>query len=411
MAAAVDRSKRLNALARLAAVALAVALPGQLRAQMAPDTAQAPAAPADSTTPENGTAEPRAPQMEVQPVGMVELAKGLVAEHAAPGYRSFAAESAKLAAATAELCGAPNPRRLEAVRQAFTAALTAWQRVQHIRFGPVMQDDRYYRIEYWPDKHGQGEKQLRKLLGPGGLAGFDLNRIAQASVAIQGFPALERVLYGDAAEGLADTAPESAPACNLALAIARNLAAMAKGTAEAWQRDYVAPAASLTDAQARAIVTDFYRAFVEQLEVLRDLKLGAPMGKSPESARPKSAETWRSHMAERNLETNLRALADLFSGPKAGAVPGLAAAIDPKAKTANGGPAADLRKAAAEGLTYAAEFVAGHPQLLGEPLESEAGWKAADFLKLHLAGVRDHAVEVLGAALDASLGFNSRDGD
>ena len=356
-----------------------------------------------------GASAPKVTQSAV--VSVIDLAKSLVTDHAAPGYRSFAAETAKLAAATAELCGAPSPRRLENVRNTFTAALLAWQRIQHVHFGPIMQEDRLYRIEYWPDRHGQGEKQLRKLLASAGLERFDVNKLTEASVAVQGFPALERILYASDADGLGEASSNSAPHCNLALAVSRNLAAMAKATAEAWQRDYVAPSANFSEEQAHAIATDFYKAFVEQLETVRDVKIGTPLGTSPATARPKSAEAWRSHMTERSIETNLRALSELFSGPKDGSQPGLAHMVDPEMRTSSGGPAADMRKTAAEGLTYGAEFIAQHPDLLGDPLSSEAGWKSANFLKLHLGGVRDHAVEILGPALNVSLGFNARDGD
>ncbi|MGF7162688.1 hypothetical protein FHS85_004343 [Rhodoligotrophos appendicifer] len=335
---------------------------------------------------------------------MRHIATSLVVEHAAPRYRDFAAETAKLSALTGELCAAPTDRRLQAVRDAFVAALLAWQRVQHIRFGPVMAADRFYRIEYWPDKHGQGERQLRRLVADIDNRSVDVPDFSRVSVAIQGFPALERLLYGTPATKLIDANSEGVPICRAVLAISRNLAKMAKETAEGWQRDYVATAKQFSEIDTLGMVTAFYKAISEQTEFIKDVKIGDPLGKSPSAANPRAAELWRSDMAERSIADNLRALNEVFrgSGPDSW---GLSAALEDTPS------AIEERKSVEDGFSRVINQIDEHPELLGETLRTNDGWRTARLLQLRLGNLRDRLTTSLAAALGVSLGFNSLDGD
>ena len=91
---------------------------------------------------------------------------GIIAGHIVPRYQTLEAAIGDLSQAIEADCRDTIPG--DAVsRTAFKTALLAWQSIQHIRFGPVMVDNRHYRFEYWPDKHGQGARQVRKLLSAG----------------------------------------------------------------------------------------------------------------------------------------------------------------------------------------------------------------------------------------------------
>jgi len=364
----------------------------------APDSTPVPAAPAPAAP---------APATAPQPVTRLDIVRSLITNHAAPGYRNFAAESARLAGTMAELCGAPGERRLDAARTGFRQTALAWEAVQHIRFGPAMVDDRHHRIEYWPDKHGQGDKQMRRLLADVSSLQIDGNGISGLSVALQGMTLLERILFGEDSAALGEPASDNAARCKLGLAVGRNIAAMAKAIAEGWQKDYVARAANLDEAEVAQVLKDFFSSFFEQIEIIIDLKIGGPLGKGPEAARPRFAEMWRSGLAERSIAVNLQALAEAYSGPKGGSTAGLDAIASQSAIPETLG----LDKSVIEGFAYGANYIEKHPELLGKPLATEAGWKAASFLKLHLSGLRDHATDVLAPSLGITLGFNSRDGD
>ena len=154
-----------------------------------------------------------------------------------PGYQRFAATAATLETAVSDFCAQPTPERLQAARGAFEQAMLAWQHVQPIVFGPIAAEARASRIQLFPDKTGAVSRQLNRaladqepgLVAPGGLEG--------KSVALTGFPALEQILYDDARLPAAGgSGPDADYACALAAAIARNLAGLAAGVLDDWQR-------------------------------------------------------------------------------------------------------------------------------------------------------------------------------
>lgn len=320
-----------------------------------------------------------------------DIARDLVTHHAVPGYEAFADKAATLDQRARAFCTDEAEAGLEALRTAHEAAFLAWQRVQHIRFGPVMQADRYYRIEYWPDKHGQGGRQLRKLLASDDIAGLTPERLADKSVALQGFPALERVLFGDDPAGL----------CPFLTAITGNLARMADRTAAAWDET----AAPEGDEAVERTLKDFFQSFIDQIQFIRLSKLGAPLGETPRNANPRAAEAWRSGLSLAAVKANLDGLQEAFAGDEETGVAGLGAALSRDEADA------DYRRSVERALRYASSFIDDHPALLTDDLTSEEGRESVAFLMLHLEGVRERAAGALGDALGIGLGFNAMDGD
>ena len=52
---------------------------------------------------------------------------------------------------------------LHDAQDAFQTNALDWQQVQWLNFGPVTYFMRYYAFEYWPDKKGVTQRQLRAL--------------------------------------------------------------------------------------------------------------------------------------------------------------------------------------------------------------------------------------------------------
>ncbi len=335
-----------------------------------------------------------------------EIARDLVVHHALPRYEALTAETAALDGAARTFCADPTPDGLDAVHEAYADAFEAWMAIQHVRFGPVMREDRYYRLEYWPDKHGQGGRQLRKLFASGDLSAMTPETLADKSVALQGFPALERILYGKNAESRLTSGDETAAGlCRFATAITGNLKAMAAATETEW-RD--GPAAQANDMDAETVdqtLKDFFQAFTDELQFIRLSKLGEPLGETPGQANPRAAEAWRSGLSLPAIQANLAGLHETFSGNEEAGSKGLGAALN--RDEADG----DYRRSVARGLLYGIDFIDDHPDLLTAGLKSEEGRKSIAFLMLHLDGVRERAAGTLGGALGVDLGFNAMDGD
>src|SRR3546814_3114375 len=71
--------------------------------------------------------------------------------------------------------------------------MDAWMAVQHLRFGPSLLFLRVDRVEFWPDKRGTVGRHLAQLLSDHDLQPLAPRVFANGSVAVQGFPALERL--------------------------------------------------------------------------------------------------------------------------------------------------------------------------------------------------------------------------
>jgi predicted lipoprotein len=332
------------------------------------------------------------------------LADGVIV----PGYQHFAAATGALETAMSAFCAAPAPERLEAARGAFEQAMLAWQHVQPITFGPIVEGARASTIELFPDRRGAISRQLSKalaakepgLVAPGGLEG--------KSVALTGFPALEQILYDDERLPAAGAAGADADyACPLAAAIARNLAALAAGVLDDWQRpggfrDMMLTAAAGNDAYftAEDASGDLLKSLHTALQSVIALKLEAPLGAALEEAKPRQAESWRSGLSLANARANLETAEALYVGPG-----GFSAALE--ALTDDD----ELDRAIREGFgrAFAQLDAIGTP--LPAAVEDPAARAQVEALLAELKRLRQLVSEELGPALDLLVGFNAMDGD
>ncbi len=295
-----------------------------------------------------------------------------------PGYAAFAEAGEGLAEAAREDCTA------EALRGPWNAAFDAWMGVSHLRLGPAEEDGRAQAIEFWPDERDATGRALGALLAAGDRAALTPEAMARASVAARGLMALERLLFGDP-YGPGDRA------CDVARAVAADLAATAEALEAGWRDGFAktllgagAPGNTtyLGEAEARAAL---YTALVTGLAFTADERLGRPLG-TFERPRPTRAEAWRSGRAARNVVLSLRALRDL------------AASLADAPRTL---AALDRAIASAEALD--------DPALAG--VADPSGRFAVEALQTEVAEARRAAEAEIGAGLGVASGFNALDGD
>jgi uncharacterized protein len=144
-----------------------------------------------------------------------------------PGYARFAETSRAFAVQASALCKAPSAGALDETRAAARATLLAWGRIEPLRFGPITTKQRLDRLLFYPDQHGIVGKQTSKLLAKRDEADIGPEKLASASVAVQGFGAVDAVLYGSGSEALATTAPEASFRCRYVGALAADVAQIA----------------------------------------------------------------------------------------------------------------------------------------------------------------------------------------
>ncbi len=199
------------------------------------------------------------------------------------------------------LCAQSSERALHEARDAFAAAVDRWSRVEIFQFGPVIREHRYERLFFWPDRKGLGSRQVQRALSKRDETVTARETLARKSVALQGLPALEFLLYGEGAGALAETGEIGAFRCRFAGAVAANIAKVAGQVDDAWREDAPFTRAFLdpspTDPLCRSpkdATLELFKTFSGGIERVRDPKLGASLGSTLERARPRVAAFWRS---------------------------------------------------------------------------------------------------------------------
>lgn len=321
-----------------------------------------------------------------------ELASSYVTHFAAPGFERLQTETSRLGDAVAEYCANPQEGSLEDSRAAFSNAYLAWMAVQHIKFGPSLRDDAYFKLQFWPDKHGRGARQLNGLLVSEEPVP-NAEAIADLSAAVQGFPALERLLFD--VEGAAFAGENGTRRCALAVSVSQNLNTLATTLASEWR--------SYTPQDAGEFVERAYRSYLEMFAVIAELKLKRPMHKSLKAARPKRAEAWRSRLSFAAVAQNLKALGALFEGDAGW--PGFRSVLDGDPETR------ELADSLTQQIAYGADVAGARKDTLSEAVASEAGRRFVDFLIVHVEQLKDTSIELLARPLGVSEGFNALDGD
>ena len=231
-----------------------------------------------------------------------------------PGYARFHAAGKQLATITGSLCKTPGDAALNAARAAFTITALAWGKVENIRFGPIMSDNRLERVLFWPDRKSIGLKQVQSLLVGKDPGALDPRTLTGKSVALQGLGALEFVLFGTGSQELAKGGEYR---CAYALAIAGNLAAIGGELEAAWSRPEEVLSAWLREDdpdRASEMLNELVGALVHGLEATRDIRLRGFLGEEPDKDKPRVALFRRSGNTIAMIAADIEGLRDLYAG-------------------------------------------------------------------------------------------------
>jgi uncharacterized protein len=303
-------------------------------------------------------------------------------------------------------CGRPADAATRVqVEQRFAAAVSAWARVEVLRFGPLVEDNRQEHFFFWPDPRGVLQRQVRTLLAaadPAVLAGAQLR---QQSAAVQGLPALEYALYADDAPQV--IAAGDAPGryrCAYAGAIAANLSRLAAEIESGWSRrtplakEFARPTASgHVYRSSTEVATEALKALSTALHVARDQKLAPALGASRAEARGTLLPLHHSGLTAAYLAAGVQALDDFH------VLGGLGATLPAGSAWVDAGLHDELLR------------VLDDLEALQMPASRAVGDADQRDLLVHaallLANARAIVDEYLVPALGVNLGFNSLDGD
>jgi hypothetical protein len=321
-----------------------------------------------------------------------------------PGYAALAGDAASLNAKVGALCREPSASSLDASKKTFAATVSAWSKVEILRFGPITADHRYERLFYWPDRKGLGQRQIEEALAKRDETVTRADALAGKSVALQGLPALEYLLYGDDADTLAAAEGAGAFRCAFASAVAANIARTAKSVVEDWregspdEKSFLTPGPDDPSYRAPKEVTlDLFKSLTAGIELVRDQKLGKPLGATPEEARPRLAAFWRSGLSLANAAGNLEGVRALID--KGGFAQVVA------------DDSAGVEKSVVFDLDHAIEVLNGVSKPLAE-LVKDAGLRdKIEALRVSLKSAGQTAADAIARGAGLAFGFNAMDGD
>jgi predicted lipoprotein len=331
-----------------------------------------------------------------------EVMRGAVNNFIRPAMADFGGKAAALSVAVDELCTTPSQASLSTADTAFGAAALAFGRIEAIRVGPLMEDNRAERLLFWPDRKGIALRQVQAILADQDESATSLETLKSKSVAVQGLTALEFVLYGTGFETL--TAGEGNFRCRYGLAIAQSIAVVADELVTAWAADdgialhLMKPSADFVDYRTPIEAQEELVGIIAHgIEAVRDTRLNPFLAKGGAAAKPKLALFWRSELTVPMLRANVAGLQSLF------ALSGIAGGVPPDH--------ADLT------LAITAEFAKANAALARviDPVETAV----ADPVQAQALSEVVTATQQLGAligeqlstALGLSVGFSSLDGD
>jgi len=244
--------------------------------------------------------------------------QGVIDQHIVPNYRALAQSSVELDTSIKNYCADQTSDKLTRARQAFTQGQQAWQKIQHIQFGPVTLLMRNFSLQYWPDKKNLAGRQLNSLLKEAlqgeGHTEYNGEFFARASVAVKGFPALERMLFE---QKILLQLPTNSGYCPLMSAIGEHVAQNTQEIVSEWDAEwdnYQNYSEEAVYISAQEAATDILKALVEPIEAISDGKIAAPLGAQLDKMRWRKSESWRSGQSVANIRSNLTALRHLYSG-------------------------------------------------------------------------------------------------
>ncbi|TQV81672.1 imelysin family protein [Denitrobaculum tricleocarpae] len=328
------------------------------------------------------------------------IVQATVTGHIRPAYSRMAKASKNLALIMKAACRTDEGVTTPTITKSFMDVASAWVSVQHIRFGPVKDENRYERISFWPDPKNLTSRQMSAVLVKRDATVINAETLAKKSIALQGLTALERLMTMAPAEDR----EEAVFRCEYAQAITDNLVQISSSVEADWAADKDFPRLLGTPGPENPLYRDHREAALEVmkslsagLQFLHERKLVAPLGETLEKARPKRAEFWRSGTTLDALDANFETLMELYT--KSG--------ISAYVKSVDEG----LDKTLMTSYEQALVTLKGIEKPFVEAATDKALRPKMDYLRFLAEDLQLRSSGNLANTLGLSLGFNALDGD
>lgn len=299
-------------------------------------------------------------------------------------FGAFRDESVTLAQTAAAFCdgGAQEP-----VIDALKATWLAWAPLDAYQFGPIEQQAAALTVNFFPDKKNFTGRALYQHLKRPEAEQADPATVAASSAALQGLPAIERLVF------------EDLPTCPALVGVTSNLARIAQALYDGWfapdgWADLVRAAGP--DNAVYLTSAEFSQQALTAIDFsilrLKDHRLGRPLG-TYERAFPKRSEAWRVGLSNQIMIAQLDGITALIEQ-------GFADAISIPARD-------DAVKIIKDIQARITSIGAPLPRAVEDPMmrvRVEGVMTKLDQLKVHME-------QKFGRELGVAAGFSAGDGD
>ena len=92
------------------------------------------------------------------------------------------------------------PRAESSLEASFHEVADRWASIEMMRTGPASEDFRHERFYFWPERKNAVDRAIATAMKAEDGTPFTASRIGGESAALQGLPALERLLFGNGTE-------------------------------------------------------------------------------------------------------------------------------------------------------------------------------------------------------------------
>jgi predicted lipoprotein len=364
-----------------------------------------------SDTAEKTTPDPIAPTTPTTPTNTIDDEFGLwltdlANNHVLPSYQNLQDSSALLSSQTIEFCANASPNNADhlVLQTSWREVMTNWQTIQWLKVGPIVEDNRIFRLHYWPDSKETVSRGITNLLA----SSEEINEafIAKQSVGSQGLPAIEQLLFPEANQDILLNANDKDKRCQVLTAISANVATITEEVNSEWQiagGDYHAQLTQGTGdfSSKKDAVEELVTNWLEQIERVKDEKMLVPLSVNSPGI-PTIAEHVFSDTSVESLQQNIATFSVIYS---AGAGHGFDNILIDHLSQQN--IATEMLTSIESAITNANALAGSYETLL----KTEEGRAQITATIDSLRNIRDVLTVDFVQATDINIGFNSNDGD
>jgi predicted lipoprotein len=330
----------------------------------------------------------------------------LTNNHILPSYQSLQDKAQALNKDTIDFCALANQNSngLTQVQDSWRALSSSWQAIQWLKVGPVLDDNRIFRLHYWPDSKDNVGRGVANLLTQDNVVNEEV--IAKQSVGSQGLPAMAILLFNETSKTSLLTAEDKEKRCEILQAISANVATISNEINSGWQASQGNYQAQLIQgtgdfSSKKDSVEELVTNWLEQLERVKDEKMLVPLALEAPGI-PSIVEQPLSGESLNSIKTNIDTFRVIYTaGDGRGFDDILTDFLEQKNINTE-------MLAAIDAAIVASQALNGHYENLLKTEDGRANITATiDSLRL----VRDVLTADFVQATDINIGFNSNDGD